>query len=153
MFCPDVPKGSFKVTCFWWPRKYNMLKSLLLSFNRQNQTLVCEAFKKCFLKHATAWLNTTNVALGVISDNLLLHFLLVSQRSNPRSSTLTKCCGIGTFNDHSFPRKANVQSACNIVMRDFGGPSTITIVLANVSLVNCQQSWREESAQQHWYHQ
>ena len=32
--------------------------------------------------------------------------------------------------------------ACSVVMRDFGSPLTITIILANVSLVNCQVSWK-----------
>ena len=40
-------------------------RHLLLFFNQQDQTLVCQAIKKCFLKHATAWSNPTNVAVSV----------------------------------------------------------------------------------------
>ena len=51
------------------PGNVIFLRDLLLSFKQQDQTLVCEAIKKCFLTHATAWLNPTNVALSVFSDN------------------------------------------------------------------------------------
>ena len=67
----------------------------LLFFSQQDQTLMCGAIKKCFLKHATAWLNPTNVAVSVFGIILLFHFLLFLWRSNlcPRRSILTKCCG------------------------------------------------------------
>ena len=51
------------------PGNVIFLRDLLLSFKQQDQTLVCKAIKKCFLAHATAWLNPTNVALSVFSDN------------------------------------------------------------------------------------
>ena len=70
-------------------------RHLLLFFNQQDQTLVCEAIKKCFLKHATAWSNPLTLQLVSFAIILLFRFLLFSQRSNlcPRRSTFTKCCG------------------------------------------------------------
>ena len=61
------------------------LRDLLLFFNQQDQTLVCGAIKKCFLKHATAWLNPTNVAVTVFCDNplFLLSAVLAAEQFLP----------------------------------------------------------------------
>ena len=53
---PRVPDGSENAI---------FSRHLLLFFNQQDQTLVCQAIKKCFLKHATAWSNPTNVVVSV----------------------------------------------------------------------------------------
>ena len=120
------------------------LRDLLLFFNQQDQTLVCEVIKKCSLKHATAGLNPTNVAASVFCDNKSSSSTFCCSRSGaifalagPHSRNVVD---IGAIYDHSFRVKANVDPACSIVTRDFSGPSTITIVLANVSVVNCQLS-------------
>ena len=83
---PRVPEGSETAI---------VSRDCLLFFNQQDQTLMCGAIKKCFLKHATAWLNPTNVAVSVFGIILLFHFLLFLRRSNlcPCRSILTKCCG------------------------------------------------------------
>ena len=51
---------------------------------------------------------------------------------------------VGAIYDHSFLGKANVgvEPSRSIVTLSFGGSSIITIILANVPLVNCQLSWR-----------
>ena len=120
------------------PENALFLRDFPLFFNQQDQTLVCEAIKKCFFKHATAWLNHTNVAVSVFCDNPPPPLSAVFARSNlcPNRSILTKCCKYRSYLRSFFSGKnkcalCSVHPPSSIVMRDFGGPSTITIVLAN----------------------
>ena len=89
------------------------LRDLPLFFNQQDQTVVCEAIKRFFLKHATTWLNPTNIAGRVFGDNLLFPLSADLARSSlyPRRSTLTKCCG---YRSHlrSFFSGKNKCAAC-----------------------------------------
>ena len=140
VYAPKFLSVHLKPRAFDGPENAIFLRDLLLFFNQQDQTLGCEAIKRCFLKHATAWLSPTNVAVSVFCDNLPFHFLPFSHRAIfsmavPHSRNL-----VGAIYDQlTILQKSKM---CSIVTHDFGGPSTITIVPANVSLVNCQLTWR-----------
>jgi len=51
------------------PENAIFLRDLLISYEQHDQNLVNEAIKRSFLAHATTWLNPTNVALSIHSDN------------------------------------------------------------------------------------
>ena len=112
--------------------------------------MVCETIKKRFLKHATARLNPSNVAVSVFCDNPSTFYCsrkqTISALVGPHSRNVVETGAIVLFRE---------KQMCTLltVLCDFGGLSTTTILFANVPLVNRQLSWREESAQQHWYHQ
>ena len=144
VYVPMFLKVHLKPRASEGPENALLLRDLLLFFNQQDQTLVCKAIKKCFLKHAASWLNPTNVAVSVFCDNPPFHFLLFTREAifaltSPHSQNIMDI--VATY-DNSFPGKANVHLASSFVMRDSRGPWTITIVFANVSLVSCQLSWR-----------
>ena len=73
---PRVPEGLENAIFSW---------DLLLFFNQQNQTLECEAIKKCFFKHATAWLNPIYVEVSVFYDSppFPLSAVLAEEQSLP----------------------------------------------------------------------
>ena len=153
VYAPMFLKVYIKQRVSDGPENAMFLGDLPLFFNEQDQTLVCEAIKECFRKHAT-WLNPANVAVSIFCEYLpfLLSAVLARSYLCPPRFTLTKCCGYRSHLRSFFSGKSK-YARCNIVTRDFGGLSTITVVLANVSMVNRQLSWREESVQQHRYHQ
>ena len=128
------------------PKNAIFSRDFMLFFNQQNQTLVCKAIKKCVLKHAAAWSNPTNVGIGVFFDNppFPLSAVLAAELSLPSRVHTLEMLWIQEPSTiiHFFPGKANVDFACSIVMCDLRGPSTITVVLANISLANCQLSWK-----------
>ena len=62
------------------------LRELLLCYQQYDEKLLSAAVKKCFLSHAASWLNTTNVALSVHSDDL--PFPIAALRSSQQSLPL-----------------------------------------------------------------
>ena len=126
------------------PENAIFFRDLPLFFNQQDQTVVCEAIKRSFLKHATTWLNPTNVAVSVFCNNLLFPLSADLARSSlyPGRSTLTKCCGYRSHLRPCFSGKNKCAACLQYCDARFRRSIDITIVLANVSLVNCQLSWR-----------
>ena len=69
VYAPMFLRVYLKPRAFKRPENAIFLRDLLIFYNQQNQTLVCKAIKKRFLKHATAWLNPTNVVVSVFCNN------------------------------------------------------------------------------------
>ena len=85
VYAPMFLRVHLESRAFHGPENAIFLRGLLLFFNKQDQKLECEAIKKCFLKHAAAWLNPTNVAVDVFCDNLPfpLSAVLAAEQSLP----------------------------------------------------------------------
>jgi len=67
--CPDVLADPHEATCTWWTRKCGFDKGPLVVFRGARQKYVCSC-KKCFLNHASTWLNPINVTLSDHSEAL-----------------------------------------------------------------------------------
>ena len=51
------------------PGNIIFLRELLLCYQQYDEELLSAAVQKCFLSHVASWLNVTNVALRVHSDD------------------------------------------------------------------------------------
>ena len=92
------------------------LRELLLCYQQCDEELFSAAVKKCFLSHAASWLNPTNVALNVHSDDppFFIAALQSSQQSLPMQTPTQDNYVVGSKTYEKLFRRKQKSSLCCI---------------------------------------
>ena len=69
VYAPMFMRVHLKPRAVNGPGNMIFLRELLLCNQQYDEELLSAAVKKCFLSHAASWLNPTNAALSVHSDD------------------------------------------------------------------------------------